>query len=71
MRCKHLNGELGEVMSATHARMVRNGKVDECGLNDVGNIEGYFFRCFDCRKEFDFVRKSNVPKWMQRMIDAL
>lgn len=71
MKCKHLNGQFNELMDAVHTRYVENGKIDSIGYNDVGNITGYEFRCYDCKKDFRWLSSLLAPKWAQKYFDAL
>lgn len=70
-RCKHLNGDFVEVMTATHMRTVSNGEADKVGYNDMGNITHYEFHCSDCETNFRFSCREKAPKWMHKYFDAL
>lgn len=63
-RCKHLNGEMIEVVHCSHIREIRDGKVAPIGYNEDGEIESYFFHCSDCGKKFKLQRSS--PKWLKK-----
>ncbi len=70
MKCKHDNGELIEVMTATHSRIVLNGVCETIGYNEIGNITGYQFHCIDCKKWFKWSCGPKAPKWAQRYFDS-
>ena len=70
--CKHKNGILVEIMEATHTRYVRNGVMQDFGFNDMGNIQGYAFRCEECGKSFK--ASSGITsryKWLGDLINLL
>ncbi len=61
-RCQHKNGELIEIMEATHCREFENGvPAQAVGYNDVGPIRGYQFHCYDCKKYI----KDRGQKWLK------
>ncbi len=71
-RCKHQNGYLEEYATIANNKRVTNGKLDEIGMNTIGNISGYLYYCFDCKKTWRF--KSGVdriPKWLKKIMDQL
>lgn len=68
-RCEHKNGCLVEHMEAAHEREVKNGQMEELGVSTVGNITGYSFRCYDCKKIFSITKTS--PKWLKKNIKSI
>ncbi len=72
MRCKHLNGNLIEIMVATHERNVDNGNMEEIGYNNVGEITGYKYVCGDCGKSFRFSWGGAIKqKWLKKIFEQL
>lgn len=68
--CKHRNGELIEVMDATHSRELSNGELDAIGYNEVEDIRFYLFRCFDCHREWRFYPNTRL-RWLRAIYDQL
>ena len=74
MKCKHQNGRLTEIMNATHERRVVGGIVEGEGLNEIGNVQRYEYRCSDCQRvwllstlEPDYTR---IPKWLAKIVET-
>jgi hypothetical protein len=71
MRCRHQNGYLIESMVATHVRDVVDGKMFPIGVNDIGNITGYEYRCEDCGKHWRYFATPDRPQWLRRIHEQL
>ena len=69
-RCKHQNGELIEHMTATHAREVTDGNLEPIGFNEIDDVTGYEYHCFDCDKYFKFVSRPR-QHWLRDIHDQL
>jgi hypothetical protein len=72
IKCKHLNGELYELMQAAHIRDVENGGLAEIGYNEMGDITGYEYHCKDCDKRFKYPSGlDKLPKWLRKIHEQL
>lgn len=71
MKCKHGNGQFTEFMRAEHIRFVNNGEIEKKGVNEIGNITGYQFHCYDCRMRFNWGSSLTAPKWAQKYFEGL
>lgn len=64
--CKHKNGYLSEFVETWTCFYVVAGVVEEEGINEIGNIAGYLYHCYDCGREW---RWKSAPRlrWQQRI----
>ena len=69
-RCKHQNGLLSEFVDTAHLREVVDGRVEEVGYNDIGNISGYLYTCYDCGREWKFVAHPRL-EWLRKIYRQL
>lgn len=69
--CKHLNGVLMEISDVLHIRGVKEGIVDCEGVNEIGGIKEYTFKCYDCGKVYLFYNSKKDPLWFKRLYSQL
>ena len=68
--CKHLNGYLVENVDAWTNFCVVDGKVEEIGDNEIGNISGYLYHCNDCGREWKWKAFPRL-RWQQKIAEQL
>ena len=66
MKCKHINGSLSEFAIIENYKLVKRGQLSETGDNNVGNILGYVFECFECGKVFKYSGRPK-QKWLNNI----
>ena len=70
--CKHLNGSYTETYNATHQREVEDGKLEEYGYNEMGDIKRCEYTCYNCGTTFYIKHPTKKnPKWLQDIIAQL
>lgn len=69
MRCKHKNGMLYEWVEAAHTRRVIDGVMESKGVNELGQILYYEYRCAGCKKRWRYVALNGhrLPQWLRSM----
>lgn len=68
--CKHQKGEFFEYCDAEHSRLVEDGKfVEDSCNNEYGNITGYLYKCWDCKKYWKYraPNQKSLPKWLSKL----
>jgi len=72
--CKHQNGYLNEYMTAVHSRRVVDGVVEKTGLNEIGNITHYEYRCNECDKVWRLntldPNLTRMPPWLSAIVST-